>query len=133
VAPLDPLLAYYAQVEGGHFWLRRLQPKVTATQFEALRIFINRVDGLPFPTPVETALAANYAAGQAGITLYAGTYFCAQLVADSYLHMGLLSADRWPANSYSPSAFASTDPRKLPFVRPSMLGEPIDVIWKKPG
>lgn len=132
VAPLDELLAYYVTMEGTHFWLRHLKPTLTADQLAALTIFINRVDGLPFPTPIDTGLPENYAAGQKGITLFAGTYFCAQLVADSYLHMGLLSADKWPANSYSPGALASSDAQKLPLVSPASLSEAIDVVWQPP-
>ena len=56
-----------------------------------------------------TGLTANYAAGQEGITLFHGTYYCAQLVADSYMHMGILSMDEWPPNSYAPADFVRTD------------------------
>jgi hypothetical protein len=132
VAPLDELLAYYVTVEGTHFWLRHLKPALTSDQLAALTIFINRHDGLPFPMPVETKLPENYTAGQAGTTFFFGTYFCAQLVADSYLHMGLLSADKWPANSYNPGALASSDPNKLPLVKPATLSQTIDVVWVPP-
>lgn len=133
VAPIDPLLEYYTSLmPGQQFWVRQVSPAMTAAQFAALRIFINRVDGLPFPSPVEEALPLNFAAGQKRVTMYVGTYFCAQLVADSYLHMGLLSADTYPANAYSPGSFSSDDAARLPLVPPARLGPPINVIWQSP-
>lgn len=133
VAPLDPLLKYYSSLmPGQQFWVRQVSPPITAEQFIALRIFINRVDGLPFPTPVETALPVNFAAGLKSSTFFVGTYFCAQLVADSYLHMGLLSHDRYPANAYTPGSFSSDEPSVLPLVGPTALGPAINVVWQAP-
>lgn len=116
VADLDDLLAYYATVVEQPFELRQLSAPVSAEAFAALRIFIDRVDGFGFPRGPGgknyeefTGLTANYAAGQEGITLFHGTYYCAQVVADSYMHMGILSMDEWPANSYSPADFVRTD------------------------
>ena len=130
VAPLDPLLQYYTGLmPGNQFWLRHLGTTVSPTMFAALRIFIDRVDGLPFPAPMEIKLPANFAAGQERTTLFTGTYFCAQLVADSYMHMGLLSMDEYPPNSYSPGSFSSDDPTKLPLVPPASLGPAINVVW----
>jgi hypothetical protein len=106
VAVLDDLLKFYVEaLKSDQFTIRQLQPAVTPEMFSALRIFIDSVDGLPFPALSE--LPVNFTAGQAGITMFAGTYYCSQLVADSYLHMGLLPAGE-PANSYPPSDFAST-------------------------
>lgn len=56
--------------------LRRLEAKlVSGDQFEALRIFIDRVDGFPFPQPKGPGLLQNYLAGQKGITVQWGSYF----------------------------------------------------------
>ncbi len=123
IAPMDDVLAFYSGPELGTAWVRHLSPGVSEAQATALRIFVDRVDGLPFPTPLSTAFPANYAAGLAGGTLYTGTFFCSQLVAASYQHMGLLSMDRWPANSYVPGSFATDDPTKLPLVAPASLGQ----------
>src|SRR3989442_8624633 len=50
VSPLDDVLAYYlTKVKPKGFWLRQLEPAVTSDRFGALRLFINRVDGMPFP------------------------------------------------------------------------------------
>lgn len=72
------VLRYYASVmPGNQFWVRQLQTTVTDTQFEALRIFIDRVDGFPFPHPKGPGLLENYVAGQKGVTVQWGSYFCA--------------------------------------------------------
>jgi hypothetical protein len=137
VAVLDDLLAYYASVVDQPFELRQLSAPVSADSFTALRQFIDRVDGLPFPQgpgPDKykdlTGLMANYAAGQEGASVLYGTYFCAHLVADSYMHMGLLSMDEWPPNSYSPADFARTD-KDLPLVSVT-LDVPTPVEWDLP-
>ena len=135
VAVLADLLAYYATVVEQPFELRQLSAPVSAEAFAALRLFIDRVDGFGFPTGPGgknyeefTGLTANYAAGQEGITLFHGTYFCAQLVADSYMHMGILSMDEWPPNSYSPADYVRTD-KSLNLVGGLTLETAIPVEW----
>lgn len=137
VAQLDSLLAYYSTVVSQPFELRQLNAPVSADSFTALRAFIDRVDGLPFPNGPGpewlkefSGLMANYVAGQKGISVLYGTYFCAQLVADSYMHMGLLDMDEWPPNSYSPADFVRTD-KDMPFVPGVSLQTPtpIDFDW----
>ncbi len=143
VSMLDEVLAYYATLvlpEDGvrGFWARRLTPRATTEQFTALRKFINRVDGLPFPTDrLYHRLAANFYAGQQGTTLHFGTYFCSQLVAASYMHMGLLEMDARPPNAYAPAHFGIetadfgiTDPP--PFVPGVALGPVFFVTWDRP-
>jgi hypothetical protein len=138
VSVLDDVLAYYStKVDVPGFWARHLAPPVSQEQFTALRRFINRVDGLPFPKGLGYfALAANFAAGQRGTTLYFGTYFCSQLVADSYMHMGLLEMDARPPNAYVPAHFGMdtgdfgmTDPP--PLVPPTVLGDLFFVTWDR--
>jgi hypothetical protein len=138
VAPLDELLAYYATVVEQPFGLRQLSAPVSAESFAALRLFINRVDGLPFPEGPGgkyfkefTGLMANYLAGQERMTVLYGTYFCAQLVADSYMHMGLLESENYPPNSYSPAAFGRID-TQMPFLSVS-LGTPVSVSMDPTG
>jgi hypothetical protein len=137
VSVLRDVLAYYwTKVERPRgFWVRHIRPPVSQEKFIALRTFINRVDGLPFPIEYGyAALAANFAAGQSGITHHFGTYFCSQLVADSYMHMGLLEMDARPANAYAPAHFGldtadfgMTD--APPLVPPAALGELTFVVW----
>jgi hypothetical protein len=141
VSELDKVLAYYAtkvDLDVPGFWVRRLTPPVSPDQFAALRRFINRVDGLPFLTDFSyIPLAANFAAGQLRTTMYFGTYFCSQLTADSYMHMGLLEMEARPANAYAPAHFGidttnfgMTDPP--PLVPPAALGDVCFVTWDRP-
>ena len=59
--------------------------------------------------------------------MFYGHYFCAQLVADSYLHMGLLDMEVFPPNGYSPAAFGMDDPNRLRLIPPATLGDVIFV------
>jgi hypothetical protein len=138
VSVLDDVLAYYAtKVDVPGFWIRQLTSGVTDDRFQALRRFINRVDGQPFPAgpgtdPAVTGLGANFLAGQDRASVFFGTYFCAQLVADSYMHMGLLAMEDFPANGYSPAAFDMTPSTRLPLVKPATLGNVFFVDWDRP-
>jgi hypothetical protein len=79
-----------------------------------------------------TGLIANYAAGREGGSVLYGTYFCAQLVADSYMHMGRLEMDGSPPNGYSPAAFGMDDALgRLPLVNVA-LGAATPVEWDRP-
>jgi hypothetical protein len=135
VAQLDDVLAYYVtkcDVDG--FWFRHLSPVVTPTQFGALLTFINRVDGFPFPlgpvgNPEVSGIGLNFLAGQIKASLFSGTYFCAQLVADAYMHMGLLEMDGYPPNGYSPAAFDESGTPRLPLVPTASLTTTVFVNW----
>ncbi len=65
-------------------------------------------------------------------SLFFGTYFCAQLVADSYMHMGLLEMEVFPPNGYSPAAFDMDGTDRLPLVKPAALKSAIFVKWDRP-
>jgi hypothetical protein len=138
VSVLDDVLAYYAtKVDVGGFWLRQLTSGVSADQFAALRTFINLVDGQLFPTgpgsePDVTGLGANFLAGQDRGSLFFGTYFCAQLVADSYMRMGLLGMDDFPPNGYSPAAFSMSNSSRLPLAKGVTLADVIFLQWDLP-
>ena len=132
VADLRTVLTYYAsRTDVGGVWVRQLTPAVSPDRFQALRLFINRVDGLPFPmgpgsssgTQEVSGIGMNYAAGQLRASALFGTYFCAQLVADSYMRMGLLDHDVFPPNGYSPATFGMDDPERLRLVAPATLGD----------
>jgi hypothetical protein len=132
VSKLDEVLAYYATLvhDPPGFWLRQLTPHACEQKFAALRTFINRVDGLPFTAHLGR-LGMNFAVGKIGGTLFFGTYFCSQLVADSYMRMGLLKMESRPPNAYSPATFAMTDDT-LPLVPQARLGEMLFVRWIGP-
>ena len=137
VSVLDDVLAYYVtKVDVNGFWVRQLTSGVSEDRFWALRRFINRVDGLPFPSgpgseqyQAVTGLGSNFLAGQDRASVFFGTYFCAQLIADSYMHMGLLEMEVFPPNGYSPAAFAMNDPQRLRLVPPAQLGEVVFADW----
>jgi hypothetical protein len=136
VAPIEDVLGYYSTVVDQPFNLRQLGSVLSQDSFTALRTFINRVDGLPFPMgpgpdkfKEVSGLMANYVAGQKGMSVLYGTYFCAQLVADSYMHMGLLEMEAYPPNAYAPSAFgAEESARPLPLVNVT-LEPPQPIDW----
>lgn len=135
VSPLDSVLPYYAGFTNKQFWFRQLNAPVTDVQAGALKLFVNRVDGLPFPGQGSDAgelfdLSVNYEAGRTeATTLWYGRYFCAQLIADAYMHMGLLEMDVRPPNGFSPAAFAMNDADELPLVPSVGFGDLIYVPW----
>jgi hypothetical protein len=114
VAPLDELLSYYMKSEIALFW-RQLSPALSADQVAAMNIFINIADGLPFPmqTPklpdemnLGLGIAASYALGKKFQLTHAGEFYCAQLLAETYMRMGLMMMHPAPANAYAPADFA---------------------------
>jgi hypothetical protein len=122
VANLDDLIAYYMELEVGMFY-RQLTPALTTDQQGALSVFIPAVDGLPFPgqdwqLPDELnlgfGLAASFAVGNILKVTVAGSYFCAHLIADTYMHLGLLPVSPFPPNSYSPADFDDSTGAQLP-------------------
>lgn len=124
VADLQTVVSYY-MTSGGEIgmWWRQLQPAVTPAQQTSLMTFVALADGTPFPgtnlgLPAPWNLGVGFGASWAlGKTLHAtvaGTFFCAQLAAQSYMAMGLLPLWPRPANAYDPAIFNSDDPLTLP-------------------
>lgn len=58
-----------------------------------------------------------------------GDYFCSKLIADTYIHMGILTS-KYPSNSYGPKDFSSAG--VLPFIKRGQLieGPLLDVLEK---
>lgn len=78
-------------------------------------------------------LAFNFSLGLALASCNYGTCPCAQLVADSYMHKGLLAMDTYPPNGYSPAAFGMALPNpRLPLLEPATLGDIVFVTWDAP-
>lgn len=136
VSQLDALIAYYMSEEIGMFY-RQLTPAIGSDQQGALNIFINAVDGLPFPgqewqLPDELnlgfGLAASFAIGNLLKATIAGSYYCAHLIADTYIHMGLLPPAPFPANSYSPADFDASSDAQLPLMN-CQLGDVYQVTY----
>ena len=125
VADLNTIVSYYMSAAGGEveMWVRQLNPPVTPEQQASLMTFVELADGTPFPGSdlkipapwnLGTGFAASWAFGVKAKGTIAGTFFCAQLAAQSYMSMGLLPIWPWPANAYDPASFNSQDPTVLP-------------------
>ncbi len=93
------------------FALRRLEAKLTEDMLRVLQNYIEQVHGLRFPTTWE--LAKDFIKGRLlDETASFDRVFCAELVADTYKHLGLLSTDH-PPNRYTPKDFSSEGRLKL--------------------
>jgi hypothetical protein len=88
-------------------WIRQLEGTVTREHEDRLMEVVERFDGKPFPTT--PGLAAQWAAGRVRRRETSReTIYCAELVATTYQHMGLLPKRR-PASWYDPGKFWSGD------------------------
>lgn len=130
VADLETIVSYY-MTSGGEveMWWRQLQPPVTPSQQSSLMTFVGLADGTPFPGTDYTlpppwnlgvGFAASWALGTTAHATVAGTFFCAQLAAQSYMAMGMLPIWPRPANAYDPAAFNSNDSETLPLIGVTM-------------
>jgi hypothetical protein len=102
---------------GQRAWMRPLQGQIERHHEDRLIEMINRFDGHPFPTTAK--LASRWFAGRLRRSADLETIYCAELVATTYQHMGLLPAHR-PASWYDPGKFWSGDHIEL--VPPFELG-----------
>ena len=100
-------------------WLRQLQGTIERHHEDRLMEVINRFDGRAFPT--NSGVFWRWARGRVHRASSLETIYCAELVATTYTHMGLLSSRR-PPSWYDPGRFWSGDGLKLlpPF---SLTGE----------
>lgn len=113
VAALDDLIPYYMTVEVA-LYARQLTAPVTADQKAALMRFVSVADGTPFPGDwLKAPDGLNLLAGL-GLSSYlgihwkatiAGNFYCAHLVAESFMRMGMMAIAPNPSNSYSPADF----------------------------
>ena len=107
-------------------WFRQLSGPIERYHEDRLMEMIDRFDGRPFPTTVKlfggwvTSRARRRARRRASVE----TVFCAQLVAMTYQHMGLLASTR-PGSWYDPGRFWSGD--HLGLVSPYELSAEIAV------
>jgi hypothetical protein len=110
---------------GQRAWLRQLHGELTREHEDRLIEVIDRYDGAPFPTMGR--LARSWA--RARLSRRPGRWsveavYCAELVATTYQHMGLLPAGR-PASWYDPGRFWSGD--RIELVPPFRLGDEVAV------
>ena len=100
---------------GQRAWMRQLvgpadDGGVTREMEDAVLCTVARHDGKPFPTT--SGLARGWLNGRLRKHATNDTVFCAELVAATYLAMGLLPAKR-PVGSYDPGSFWSGDRLEL--------------------
>ncbi len=109
---------------GQEAWVRRLEGGHISREQENLLIeMIDKYDGKPFPTT--GGLARSWVTGRVRRReVSRETIYCAELVAVTMQHMGLLP-DKRPMSWYDPGKFWSGD--EITLVEPFVLGEEIAV------
>lgn len=124
-ADLDTLLAYYMEKPGMQMYCRQISPALTQQEIDALNIFIPLADGTPFPGQdlswpdqlnLGTGLALSYAIGNSFNMTISDNYFCAHLIAQTYMAMGWLPTQGKPANAYAPASFGGAAGFSLPLI-----------------
>ncbi len=104
-------------------WLRQLQADVTPDVEDAVLRTIARLDGTAFPTIPR--LAGRWIKGRARSQASLERLFCAEVVAATYVEMGLLPRSR-PENWYDPGRFWSGD--RLELLGGATLGDEVSVV-----
>jgi hypothetical protein len=104
-------------------WVRHLEGgEIERPHEDRLMEVIDRFDGRPFPTSL--GLARRWLNGRVRRSASLETIYCAELVATTYQHMGLLPPRR-PASWYDPGRFWSGD--RIELVPPFALGGEVAV------
>lgn len=105
---MDPLPAflhkYMKDYQGIDFAVRRLSVDRTPEMNTAMEAFIGNVKGRPFPSIL--GMVKRYFEGKLGIDSGEDAFFCSDLVADTYIKMGLFQ-DKPPPNFYAPKNFST--------------------------
>jgi hypothetical protein len=91
---------------GQRAWVRQLEGTIQRHHEDRLMEAIDRFDGRPFPTT--PGLARQFLNGRLRRSSSLEAIYCAELVAATYQHMGLLPPRR-PASWYDPGRFWSGD------------------------
>jgi hypothetical protein len=103
-------------------WLRQLEGTLQREHEDRLMQVIDRLDGRPVPTT--PGLVRQWLTGRLRRSSSLETIYCAELVATTYQHMGLLPARR-PASWYDPGRFWSGD--RIQLVPPFALAGEVAV------
>ena len=103
-------------------WVRHLEGTIERHHEDRLMETIERFDGRPFPTT--PGLVRQWATGRLRRSSSLETIYCAELVATTYQHMGLLPKRR-PASWYDPGRFWSGD--RMELVAPFALSREVAV------
>ena len=107
---------------GQRAWIRTLDGTVERAHEDRLMEVIDRLDGRPFPTT--RGLARQWLNGRFRRSSSLEAIYCAELVATTYQHMGLLP-DKRPASWYDPGRFWSGD--RIELVPPFALRDEVAV------
>jgi hypothetical protein len=107
---------------GQRAWTRPLEGTIERHHEDRLMEVIDRLDGRPFPTSL--GLARQWVIGRFRRSSSLEAIYCAELVATTYQHMGLLPSRR-PASWYDPGRFWSGD--RIELVPPFALSGEIPV------
>ena len=108
---------------GQKAWVRQLEGTITRRHEDRLMEVIERFDGRPFPTTF--GLARQWATARVRRRESSReAIYCAELVATTYQHMGLLPSRR-PASWYDPGRFWSGD--RIELVPPFALAGEVAV------
>lgn len=115
---LPDFLHTYHHDDRGSFACRHLEMERTPAMEEKLLEFIEKVKGRPFPTV--TGMVTHYIEGRLRIDSGERSFFCSNLVADTWQHMGIIDHSS-PANGYAPADFAART--RFPFLVAATFGE----------
>ena len=107
---------------GQRAWVRQLDGKIERHHEDRVMEIIDRFDGRPFPGM--PGLVRQWATGRLRRSTSLETVYCAELVATTYQHMGLLPSRR-PASWYDPGRFWSGD--RIELVPPFSLAREVAV------
>jgi hypothetical protein len=103
---LDQAVTTWRDRYGQRAWVRQLEGAIERRHEDRLMEIIERLDGRPFPTT--PGLAAQWLNGRLRRSSSLESIYCAELIAATYQHMGLLPRRR-PASWYDPGRFWSGD------------------------
>jgi hypothetical protein len=120
---LEDAVRTWAARYGQRAWLRQLEGTLAREHEDRLMEVVARFDGRAFPTTGGLArqwLTGRFRRREAPLE----TIYCAELVATTYQHMGLLPQRR-PASWYDPGRFWSGD--RIELVPPFALREELAV------
>ena len=108
---------------GQRAWMRQLHGTITKAHEDRLMEVIEQLDGKPFPTTV--GLAGQWVTGRVRRRQVSReTIYCAELLATTYQHMGVLGKRRLPS-WYDPGKFWSGD--RIEMAEGFSLGEEIAI------
>jgi len=120
---LREAVATWNERYGQRAWVRQLEGPIERQHEDRLMEMIDRFDGRPFPTTPGLArqwLTGRYRRRESSLE----TVYCAELVATTFQHMGLLPKRR-PASWYDPGRFWSGD--RIELVPPFALAGEVAV------